>query len=68
MTLESVTLPPAVASVEQSFTTITLIFCRRGDSFNTDNPLRLASIRYCSLYAGTMTDKVVLVRFSPLIA
>src|SRR5271155_2167594 len=48
----------AVVSVEQSSTTITVIACKCDDSSRTANPFRLASRRYCSLYAGTMTDSV----------
>src|SRR5271156_608303 len=56
----------AVPSVEPSFTTITLISCSRGDSPRTESRARLVAIRYCSLYAGTITESVVLVRFFPI--
>src|SRR5271154_2988437 len=54
----------AVVSVEQSSTTITVIACKCDHSSRTANPFKLASRRYCSLYAGTMTDSVVLHRLS----
>src|ERR1700747_3418242 len=51
----------AVASLEPSSTTTTLTRCRRGEVSRILRRSRLASTRYCSLYAGTITDRLVVV-------
>ena len=53
----------AVPSCDPSSTTITCTRCSRGDSPKTCSRPRLVSMRYCSLYAGTITERLVLARF-----